>query len=577
MVKLRRGSRTAKQSRIQENDWTESALIVLRERYLRKDVHGSAMETPRQLFERVASAVAMVEKPRVQEQFRDRFFESMLTGSFLPNSPTLMNAGKPEGQLSACFVLPISDSLESIFETLKQSAIIHQSGGGTGFSFSRVRPKGSLVRSTHGIASGPVSFIRIFDTATETVKQGGVRRGANMAVLRVDHPDVFEFVDSKRDLRSIGNFNISIGITEAFMDAVRTRSSFKLRSPQDGRIVREVDASDLMERIVSSAWSCGDPGLLFLDRINLFNPTPVHGPMEATNPCGEQPLLAYESCNLGSINLSKFQSGSTLDWDALGSLVDTAVRFLDNVVDANHYPVEACRRLTHANRKIGLGVMGFADLLLGLGISYDSDQARSLGEAVMSFIDRRGKSASMALAKQRGPFSKFSSSMWARLGFPELRNATVSTVAPTGTISMIAGCSSGIEPIFAASFERHVLDGKVLNEVHPSVERAFRAAGGAGALTEARLRSVLGDAWRTARDLSVDAHIRMQSVFQRHCDSAVSKTINLPESATREDVKRAYLQAYALGCKGITVYRDQSRPAQVLQAVRDESCEVCAD
>jgi ribonucleoside-diphosphate reductase alpha chain len=540
-------------------------------------MHGSAVETPRQLFERVASAVALVEKPRVREQFRDRFFESMFTGSFLPNSPTLMNAGKPEGQLSACFVLPISDSLESIFETLKQSAIIHQSGGGTGFSFSKVRPKGSLVRSTHGIASGPVSFIRIFDTATETVKQGGVRRGANMAVLRVDHPDVFEFVDSKRDLRSIGNFNISIGITEAFMEAVRTRSSFNLRSPQDGRIVREVDASELMERIVSSAWSCGDPGLLFLDRINLFNPTPVHGPMEATNPCGEQPLLAYESCNLGSINLSKFQLGSTVDWDALGCMVDTAVRFLDNVVDANHYPVEACRRLTHSNRKIGLGVMGFADLLLGLGISYDSDQARSLGETVMSFIDRRGKSASMALAKQRGPFARFSSSMWARLGFPEMRNATVSTVAPTGTISMIAGCSSGIEPIFAASFERHVLDGKVLNEVHPSVERAFRAAGGSGTLTGARLRSVLGDAWRTARDLSVDAHIRMQAVFQRHCDSAVSKTINLPESATHEDVRRAYLQAYALGCKGITVYRDQSRPAQVLQAVRDESCEVCAD
>jgi ribonucleoside-diphosphate reductase alpha chain len=577
MVKLRRRQRAPKPSRIQENEWTESALIVLRERYLRKDHHGSVIETPRQLFERVAAAIAAVEKRSVREQVRERFLESMLTGRFLPNSPTLMNAGMPDGQLSACFVLPISDSLESIFDSLKQSALIHQSGGGTGFSFSRLRPKGSLVRSTQGIASGPVSFIRIYDTATETVKQGGVRRGANMAVLRVDHPDILEFVDCKRDLRAIANFNISIGVTEAFMEAVRTRSPFKLRSPQHGGVVREIDASELMDRIVDSAWSCGDPGLLFLDRINLFNPTPVHGPMEATNPCGEQPLLPYESCNLGSINLAKFQSGSEIDWEALGTMVDTAVRFLDNVVDANHYPMEACERLTLSNRKIGLGVMGFADLLLGLGIPYDSDQARTLGETIMSFIDRRGRSASIELAKMRGPFAKFSSSMWARLGFPAMRNATVSTVAPTGTISIIAGCSSGIEPIFAASFERHVLDGKVLNEVHPAVARAFRAAGGAGDLSDSRLRSVLGEAWATARELSVDAHLRMQSVFQRHCDSAVSKTINLPEAATRQDVKRAYLHAYALGCKGITIYRDQSRPTQVLQSVRMESCEVCAD
>ena len=319
------------------------------------------------------------------------------------------------------------------------------------------------------------------------------------------------------------------------------------------------------------------PGLLFLDRINLFNPTPVHGPMEATNPCGEQPLLPFESCNLGSINLSKFLAKHGVDWGGLGEVVDTGVRFLDNVIEANHYPVKESGELTLVNRKIGLGVMGFADLLLEMGIPYDSDDARALGERLMAFVDRRAKSASMRLAEERGAFRRFSSSLWARLGYPALRNATVSTVAPTGTISILAGCSSGIEPIFAASYERHVLDGRVLKEIHPAVERAYRARRGAGPITDASLRQVLGPAWAPARELSVDAHLRMQSVFQRHSDSAVSKTINLPATATRGDVRRAYLEAYSLGCKGITVYRDQSRPTQVLKAVRDESCEVCAD
>ena len=577
MPKSRKSSLSSNRPTAPEHAWTESAKLVFKERYLRKNELGDAVESPADLFGRVASAVALAERPGQRSRYRDLFLKAMLTARFLPNSPTLMNAGKPKGQLSACFVLPVEDSLESIFGTLRDAALIHQSGGGTGFSFSSIRPKGSLVRTTKGAASGPVSFIRIFDTATEIIKQGGVRRGANMAVLRVDHPDIFEFIDSKRDLRSISNFNISVGLTEAFMEALSARRSFQLRSPNDRRIVKTVSAEELFSRIIDSAWECGDPGLLFLDRINQFNPTPKSGRMESTNPCGEQPLLAYESCNLGSVNLAKFRDGQRICWEELGECVDLGVRFLDNVVTVNSYPLEECAKVTLGNRKIGLGVMGFADLLLGLGVPYDSPEARDIGERLMSFVDRRAKSASMRLAKERGAFPRFRQSLWAQLGYPEMRNATVSTIAPTGTISILAGCSSGIEPIFSAQFERHVLDGKVLSEVHPAVALAFQDRGGKGAITEESLRAKLGASWSPARDLSVEAHLLMQAVFQRHSDSAVSKTINMPAGATREDVRRAYVRAYELGCKGITVYRDQSRPTQVLRAVRDESCEVCAD
>lgn len=568
-----------KKSRLaqRENSWTESAQIVFKERYLRKDSTGKTRESPADLFRRVAEAVSSVEVGAQRRKYIERFYLEMASGRFLPNSPTLMNAGRPNGQLSACYVLPVKDSLDSIFEALKQSARIHQSGGGTGFSFSELRENGSLVAGTQGVASGPVSFIRTFDTATETVKQGGVRRGANMAVLRVDHPDVFAFIESKRDFKSITNFNISVGITDEFMETVRLGQGFSLRSPQSGRTVCEVSARDLFQKIVDNAWTCGDPGLLFLDRINRFNPTPARGELQATNPCGEQPLLPFESCNLGSINLSKFVWDGVILWEDLAATVDLAVRFLDNVIDVNGYPIEESRRITLANRKIGLGVMGFADMLLELGIPYDSTGARELGECVMSFIDRHAKRASILLARARGSFSGFRQSLWARLGYPAMRNATVSTVAPTGTISILAGCSSGIEPIFSARFERHVLEGQVIREVHPAVLGVFRERGGVGEFSEEKLRELIGAVWAPARELSVEAHLQMQAVFQRHSDSAVSKTINLPQEATLQDVERAFLRAFELGCKGITVYRDQSRPTQVLQAVRDESCEVCAD
>lgn len=560
-----------------ENAWTESARIVFSERYLRRDDHGRTLESPSDLFWRVATSVASVESAHVRSKWRDRFFGSMLAARFLPNSPTLINAGRVDGQLAACFVLPVPDSLGEIFGTLRDSALIHQSGGGTGFSFSRLRSKGSVVRSTGGVASGPVSFVRIFDTATETVKQGGVRRGANMAVLRVDHPDILEFITSKRDGHSIANFNISVGMTEEFMRALETRRAFSLRRPEDGRVVMQVDAGSIFGAIVDCAWSCGDPGVVFLDRMNRFNPTPARGAFEATNPCGEQPLLPYESCNLGSVNLAKFLDRGSIDWESLGQEVELAVRFLDNVIDINHYPVKESANITLKNRKIGLGVMGLADVLLLMGIPYDSAQARTLGERLMAFVDRRAKRASHELASRRGSFDRFSRSLWAKLGYPALRNATVSTVAPTGSISILAGCSSGIEPIFAAAFERHVLGGKVLSEVHPAVRLALGRRGEQGGLGDEDLERALGRAWSPARRVSVEGHIRMQAAFQRHSDSAVSKTINLPESATMEDVRRAFLLAYQAGCKGITVYRDHSRSSQVLQATRDESCEVCAD
>jgi ribonucleoside-diphosphate reductase alpha chain len=517
------------------------------------------------MFWRVARAIAQAEAPAKRRAWASKFYEAMASLRFLPNSPTLMNAGRREAQLSACFVLPVGDSLDEIFTTLKHAAKIHQSGGGTGFSFSRLRPAGSAVKTTSGIASGPVSFIKIFDVATETIKQGGARRGANMAVLRVDHPDIVQFIDSKRDMKSIVNFNISVGITSKFMEAVQKDARFCLLDPQTGRSVSQVNARELLDRISLSAWECGDPGLVFLDRINQFNPTPSEGDMESTNPCGEQPLLAYESCNLGSLNLGRYCQKGGLDWDLFQRDIHLATRFLDNVITVNQYPIPECAEITLKNRKIGLGVMGFADLLLELGLSYDSAQARTLGEEIMSFLDHEAKQCSMDLAKEKGAFPNYPKSRWKKLGYPKLRNATVSTVAPTGTISIIAGASSGIEPIFAGVFYRNVLSGARLPEVHPAVEKVLREKRiEIGRVTEKDLARLLGPAWSPARAVSIEGHVLMQAVFQHFSDSAVSKTINLPESSTVEDVKKAYRLAYEKGCKGITVYRDKSKPAQVL-------------
>jgi ribonucleoside-diphosphate reductase alpha chain len=545
---------------------TDNALTVLEKRYLWKDDAGKTVETPEELFGRVAHSIAQVES-RDRGKWEEQFYEMMASRRFMPNTPTLINAGREQGQLSACFVLPVDDSLDGIFDTLKGAAKIHQSGGGTGFSFSSLRPKGSLVRSTHGVASGPVSFIKIYDVSTETIKQGGARRGANMAILRVDHPDIEEFIDSKRDFRSILNFNISVGATAEFMLAVETDREFALCEPGSGRVAKQVRARALFDRMVQAAWECGDPGLVFLDRINLFNPTPRVGAMESTNPCGEQPLLPYESCNLGSLNLGAyFEAGNGFDWELFREDIRRAVRFLDNVIDRNEFPLAESRKITLRNRKIGLGVMGLADLLLLMGLPYDSDEARAMGEKIMSFLDREAKIASRDLAAKRGAFPNWKGSLWQKLGYEPMRNATVSTVAPTGTISIIAGCSSGIEPIFSAIFYRNVLSGQRLREVHPSIERVLRAQGKSmESSSEDEITQALGHAWSPAQDVPVEAHVKMQAVFQRHSDSSVSKTINLPETATTTDVARAYRLAYEQGCKGITVYRDRSRPEQVLE------------
>lgn len=559
--------------KIEKMELTENARIVLENRYLQKDEHGSLAETPEDLLERVAVAVASVEK-RNKKQRCEEFFEMMLERRFLPNTPTLLNAGKKGGQLSACYVLPIDDSLEGIFDTLKYTALIHQSGGGTGFSFSRLRQKGASVRSAHGTASGPVAFMKIYDTTTEAIKQGGARRGANMGVLSVHHPDILEFINTKRNNDSIQNFNISVGITEIFMRSVICDLEYSITDPQVEKKILNLRARDIFNQLARAAWECGDPGLVFLDRMNQLNPTPKVGQIESTNPCGEQPLLPFESCNLGSINVSAYlQRDGQFNWERYREDIRKGVRFLDNVIDLNVFPLKESERITRRNRKIGLGVMGFADLLLMLGIPYDSEEGRSLGEKLMSVLDREAKSYSAKLADERGEFPNWRGSLWDLLGYPKLRNATVSTVAPTGTISMIAGVSSGIEPIFSASFFRNVLSGARLREIHPAVRQAMEKNQiRAEEVSDERISEVLGTAWSPAQKVSVEGHVKMQAVFQRHSDSAVSKTINLPESSTVQDVEKAYLLAYQSGCKGITVYRDKSRPTQVLEQAVCETC-----
>jgi ribonucleoside-diphosphate reductase alpha chain len=558
-----------------------NAVSVLKRRYLMKDDRGEVIETPSQLFRRVAHAVAAPDakygasEDEVKET-EEEFYRMMADLDFMPNSPTLMNAGTEIGQLAACFVLPVEDSMEGIFESLKHMALIHQSGGGTGFSFSKLRPKGDLVKSTMGVASGPISFMKIYDEATNTIKQGGRRRGANMGILRVDHPDILEFITSKSNPGVLDNFNISVGVTDEFMQAVVEGTDYELVNPRSKQVVKTLRARDVFDLIVASAWQTGDPGLVFIDRINRDNPTPHLGEIESTNPCGEVPLHAYESCNLASINLARVVSDGKIDWEKLRRLTRSGIHFLDNVVDATKFPLPQVKQATQGNRRIGLGVMGVADMLVMLGIPYDTEEALSTGEQVMDFIFDEARKASQDLAGVRGPFPNFRGSKWDVPGERPMRNATVTSVAPTGTISIIAGCSSGIEPLFAVAYVREVMEGTRLVEVNSYFEQVAKKRGFYSRqliLDVAKhgsvhaLEEVPPDVRRlfvTSMDIDPDWHVRMQAAFQKHVDNAVAKTVNLPREATPEDVRRIYMTAYELGCKGITIYRYGSKPEQVL-------------
>jgi ribonucleoside-diphosphate reductase alpha chain len=563
---------------------SDNARTVLERRYLRKDLHGKIIETPEEMFRRVARHIAKAEKAYGDEtgvKKMEEVFHAMMTEfKFLPNSPTLMNAGRRLGQLAACFVLPVEDSMEGIFDALKSAALIHKSGGGTGFAFSRLRPKNSKVGTTGGVASGPVSFMKIFNTATEQVKQGGTRRGANMAILRVDHPDIMEFITCKKDNRELNNFNISVGVTDAFMEAVKAEKPYDLVDPREKKKVDQLDAVEVYQALVHHAWESGDPGVVFLDRVNRDNPTPDLGEIESTNPCGEQPLLPMEACNLGSINLAKFVSLKeglpSINYNGLKELVCNSVRFLDNVIDMSKYPLPEIEKMAKGNRKIGLGVMGFADMLFQLGVPYDSEQALEVAEAVMEFIQKESKEASRALAEERMVFPNFEKSIYKNLENSRLRNATTTTIAPTGTLSIIAGCSSGIEPLFALSFVRNVMDNDKLLETNPYFEKAARGGGFySPELMDAVARSGsirnmegipegVKEVFVTAHDITPEWHVRMQAAFQKFTDNAVSKTVNLPRDATVEDVMKVYNLSYELGCKGVTIYRDGSRENQVL-------------
>ena len=571
-------------------DLTENARHVLEKRYLKKDKQGNVIETPEEMLRRVATAIAaaeLIHDPGADVQAREEEFYGMMTRlEFLPNSPTLMNAGRELGQLSACFVLPIEDTMESIFDSVKHTALIHKSGGGTGFSFSRLRPEMDLVGSTGGVASGPVSFIRAFDVATDVIKQGGMRRGANMGILNVDHPDIMKFITAKEDLTALTNFNISVAITAGFMEAVRAGADYDLINPHTGAVSSRLNAKEVFDKIVDMAWRTGDPGIVFIDRINQDNPTPQLGKIESTNPCGEQPLLPYESCNLASINLSRMlrdvNGRAEIDYPKLAVTIKTAVRFLDNVIDVNKFPLEEIARMTRQTRKIGLGVMGFADMLLQLGVPYNSPEALTLGENMMAEIQREATNASVELALERGVFPAFEGSVYDAPDAPRVRNATRTTIAPTGTLSMIAGCSSGIEPLFALSYTKNILDGARLVEVNPIFEAAARKGGYYSEALMQKLadgtclRDIDGvpeDAKQlfvTAHEITPEWHVKIQSAFQRSTDNAVSKTVNFPQEATREDVARVYLLADEEGLKGITIYRDRSRDAQVLTTGKAE-------
>ncbi|MBR1424547.1 vitamin B12-dependent ribonucleotide reductase [bacterium] len=585
---------------------TENAVKVLEKRYLKRDKNGNCTETPADMFRRVADTIAAGDLKFGKSQsdvkeLSDRFYDAITHRYFMPNSPTLMNAGRELGQLAACFVLPVEDSLEGIFETVKNTALIHKSGGGTGFSFSRLRPKNSVVRSTMGVSSGPVSFMNVFNAATEAVKQGGTRRGANMGILRVDHPDILDFIDCKSDNNQLNNFNISVAITDKFMDALLNNADYELVNPQNNEVVGTLSAKAVFDKIVDGAWRNGEPGIIFIDKMNSDNPTPQVGQIESTNPCGEVPLLAYEACNLGSINLGLMMKGSEVDWDLLEKTTRTAMRFLDNVIEVNNYPLPQISEMVRNNRKIGLGVMGWADMLMKSGISYSSEEGTRLAGQVMEFIDYVSKTESVELAKERGRFNNFSGSiydqehylynkfkgkssgkisdeMWFELDNEiakhGLRNATTTCIAPTGTISMIAAASGGVEPLFGLVFSRLIMDNTEMLEVNPIFkdymishglysEELMSQIAKEGSI--AHVSGVSEDVKKifvTAHDVTPYWHVKMQAAFQLHTDNAVSKTVNFVESATREDIEEAYVLAYKNNLKGITVYRNNSRQFQ---------------